>query len=109
MLGVGCNLYSDEGEFIYCSFQSDSDNSDSALGTLEKKVSLRSKLPNDILRNGTYSLEFNASIYGQEWINQPGVNTPSVFFKIDGPLSSSPYWTENRGSILAPLIAWERC
>jgi lipopolysaccharide transport system ATP-binding protein len=108
-LVMGYALYSGEGALIYSSLQSDSENTENALGVLKERVSLRSGLLNNILCNGTYSLEFSASIYRQEWINQPGVNAPSVFFKIGGPLNASPYGTEGRKGVLTPLIAWERC
>jgi lipopolysaccharide transport system ATP-binding protein len=108
-LGIGYVLHSVDGTPLYHSLQSDLENSENALGLLKEKVSLRSRLPNDLLNNGTYSLDFIAALYKREWINQPGVSSPNVFFKIDGPLSSSPYWTENRGGLLAPLIVWEKC
>jgi lipopolysaccharide transport system ATP-binding protein len=108
-LAVGYGLYSDEGVLLYYSLQSDLRNSENMSELLKEKIFLRSKFPNNFLNNGTYSLELTASLYKQEWINQPGVNSPSVLFKLEGSLSSSPYWTENRGGVLAPLIAWEHC
>jgi lipopolysaccharide transport system ATP-binding protein len=106
---IGYALYSSEGTLIYSSSQADAENSENALGLSKGKVSLRSRLLNDLLNVGTYFLEFSARIHGQEWINQPGINAPSVLFQIDGFRSSSPYWTGKRAGVLTPLLRWERC
>ncbi|MDR1649815.1 MAG: ATP-binding cassette domain-containing protein [Synergistaceae bacterium] len=108
-LTVGYSLYSSEGTLIYSTSQADLEDSENALGLLKGKVSLRSRLFNNLLNAGTYFLEFNASLHRQEWINQPGVNAPSVLFRIDGSLSSSPYWMGKKAGILSPSILWERC
>jgi lipopolysaccharide transport system ATP-binding protein len=46
------------------------------------------------------------SMYFREWIIQPGVNAPILYFEVKGGLSDSPYWLARRPGILAPLLKW---
>jgi hypothetical protein len=98
------------GAVVYYSAQTDSDSGENSPGVLKGKISLRSRLLNHLLSAGTYSLEFSSSIFRQEYVNRTGISAPPpVFFQIDGSISSSPYWSQQRGEGLAPLIAWECC
>lgn len=105
-LTVGYALFSEEGEALYWSYQTDQEESfwpSLSLG----KVKLRSKFPQRLLNEGKYRIELIASIYFQRWLIEPGKG-PMIFFEVKGGLSDSPMWQMRRPGIIAPVLAWEK-
>ena len=70
-------------------------------------IKIRAKLPQLFLNEGRYKFALEASIRCSEWIYNPYNNSPSFFLTIRSGVSESPYWTEKRETILAPVLKWE--
>ena len=71
-------------------------------------IELRCPLPKRLFNEGVYRLELIASIHFLEWIVQPRVNSPVVYFTITGGLSESPFWLHTRPGVFAPEWRWTR-
>ena len=105
-LDIGYMIHDEGGVTLY--YSSFSDHKESDWPTLSRgNVLLRTKIPKRFLNEGIYTIELCASLYGQMWIAEPGKNSPSLSLQIQGGLSDSPYWTEKRDGIIAPLLEWE--
>jgi lipopolysaccharide transport system ATP-binding protein len=106
-LTIGYAIYSEDGDLLYWSYQTD--GNEEAWPNLQPGINcIRSQIPQRLLNQGTYRLEFISSLHFRQWLCQPGVNTPTIFLTIQGGLSDSPYWMIKRPGILAPVILWER-
>lgn len=105
-LTLGYAIYSEDGNLLFWSYQTDEyENSQSKLKV--GKNHLRSKIPKRFLNEGIYRIEFISSLHFRQWICEPGKNTPVVFLLINGGLSNSPYWIAKRPGLLAPVMEWE--
>jgi len=105
-LTIGYALYNEDNVLLFFSSQTDvSQNEWPELKTGE--CLLRSKIQKRFLNEGIYKVEFIASLFSRQWLFQPEVNAPIIFFEIKGGLSDSPYLTSKRNSILSPIIPWE--
>lgn len=105
-LTIGFSIYNSEGELIFWSYHTDT--------AQEKWPALQIGynklvcwLPPNFLNEGEYRLELMASLHFKEWILQPGVNSPLIYFKIKGGLSESPYWMMARPGICAPILKFQ--
>jgi lipopolysaccharide transport system ATP-binding protein len=104
-LTVGYAVYSENGELLYWSYQTDS--SEKNWPKLHKgRCSIRGKIPGHLLNEGTYRLELIGSLHFIKWLFEPGANAPSINFVITGGLSDSPLWMVKRPGLLAPVIEW---
>jgi homopolymeric O-antigen transport system ATP-binding protein len=106
-LTIGYGIFTEEGHLLYWTCQTDQPERhwpEVRPGMLK----LRSKLPSRVLNEGSYRVEFLASLHFREWLVAPGVNAPHVYLTIQGGLSDSPYWLAKRPGILAPVLKWER-
>lgn len=106
-LCVGYLLTGEDRISLCASFFTDLINSEADLGVLSGHVCLRSKIPIAFLNNGQYYFELQSDLYRQEWITRPFFNAPLISMFLEGALSSSPFWSERRPEILAPLLPWE--
>lgn len=70
-------------------------------------MTLRSELPKFYLNEGRYKVTLEASIRHKDWIYNPSYQSPSFWFEIMGGISTSPYWTEKRQAVLAPVVKWD--
>ncbi len=103
-LTLGYVLYSEDGQVLYWSYQTDGRECDwPALSV--GKVRLRSPLPRRLLNEGTYRVEFISSFHFRQWLTAPGTG-PSINFTIQGGLSESPLWHVRRPGTLAPVLPW---
>lgn len=105
LLCIGYAIYGEGGDLLFWSYQNDSD--EQAWPKVEVgRCALMSRLPTEILNEGSYRIELIASLFNQQWIFEPGVNAPSIIFDIQGGFGHSPYWIARRPGLLAPRIGW---
>ena len=104
-LTFGYAIYSEYGTSLYWS--STTDLSEDEWPRMKKgHCILKSKIPRRFLNEGAYRLECIGSLYHRQWLFQPGVKVPVIFFTIQGGLSDSPYWTVKRTGFFAPTLIW---
>jgi lipopolysaccharide transport system ATP-binding protein len=104
-LTVGYAIYTEDGQLLYWSYQTDETEDDFPRLT-EGNYTLRSRLPKRLFNEGTYKIELIASLHYRKWLCKPGVSAPSVYLTIQGGLSDSPYWMAKRPGVLAPVLKW---
>jgi lipopolysaccharide transport system ATP-binding protein len=105
-LTVGYAVYDEQGETLFWSYQTDTD--ESRWPKLEPGIhTLCAPFPRRLLNEGSYRIELIGGLHRREWYFQPGVSAPSMYVTIQGGLSESPYWMERRAGILAPVIEWQ--
>ncbi|MCL2792947.1 MAG: ABC transporter ATP-binding protein [Spirochaetaceae bacterium] len=103
---IGYALYSEDNALLYWSYQTDVPQAEWPKFKLGE-FHLRSKIPKRFLNEGTYRVEFICSLHCRQWILDPEVNAPAIFFEINGGLSDSPYLFNKRPGVLSPIHAWE--
>jgi len=104
-LVVGIALYDSNYTLLFWSIHTDENkNIEMDLG----KNTFVITIPKHIFNEGVYRVELISAIHNQEWINEPKVNSPEIFFKISGELSESNNWSEARPGILAPILKYEK-
>ena len=104
-LTIGYDLYNDEEQLVYRSYQTDC--SDDEWPTIQPpNVRLVSQLP-DFLNEGKYKLCLRGGLHFREWLFPPSSPSPAIHFSIGGELSSSSYWLEKRPGIVAPALKWK--
>lgn len=105
-LTIGYAIYSEDGILLYWSYQTDVN--EEAWPKLQPGFNcIKSQIPQRLLNQGTYRIEFISSLHFRQWLCQPGVNTPTIFLTIQGGLSDSPYWMVKRAGLLAPALKWD--
>ena len=104
-LTLAYTLYSESGEILYWCSSTDVSEED-WFPIRRGSFVFRSPVPQRLLNEGIYRIEFAASIHGRQWIVEPG-RGPSVILRIQGGLSESPHWMSARQGVLAPVIPWE--
>jgi lipopolysaccharide transport system ATP-binding protein len=105
-LTVGYAIYSEDGNLLFWSYQTD--ENESYRPKLKIGINhLQSKIPKRFLNEGIYRIEFISSLYFRQWICEPGKNTPVIFLLLNGGLSDSSYWTAKRPGLLAPVMNWK--
>ena len=106
LLTIGYGLYNSTKTLMYMSYSSDKKQvSGSKLP--KGKVTMRGKIPKHFLNEGIYKISLVGGIHNKFWLFEPGMQTPSVELIISGALSESPYWTQAREGLLAPIIDWD--
>ena len=107
-LCVGYAIYDQVGTLLYWTYHSDQINTSSEIPTLDGHVCLRAKVPVEYLNLGDKRLELAIRLYNGEWISQPGMSKPpSVSFRIEGPLTPSPYCVLQRTGTMAINSNWK--
>jgi len=105
-LQVGYAIYDQSDSLLYWSCHTDSPVKN--WPPLSKgKNTLRSKFPTRLLNQGKYRVEMIVALYSRQSICGCK-NSPSINIIIQGGLSDSPYWMNQRQGILAPVLPWER-
>jgi lipopolysaccharide transport system ATP-binding protein len=105
-LCVGYAIYNDEKTLLYCSYQTDVKQEN--WPELHKGLcKLKSKIPKYFLNEDDYRLELISCIYKRFWITMPGNIVPSIQLSIKDGFCESPFYTERREGVLAPIITWE--
>jgi lipopolysaccharide transport system ATP-binding protein len=105
-LTIGFAVYTEKGELLFWTLHTDlEEESWPILKPGHNK--LVAWIPEHILNDGGYRVEFMMSLHFQEWFSQPEYNAPIMNFHIRGGLSKSPYWIMARPGMLAPIIRFE--
>ena len=105
-LTMGYAIYTEDGNLIYWTYQTDVSEKDWPI--VKKGINVwRSKIPKNFLNEGSYKIELIGGLHFREWICEPGISAPSITFQINGGLSDSPFWHAKRPGILAPVLNWE--
>ena len=102
-LGVGYSLYTQEGTLLYRTYHADQDDTPGAIPTLDGHVTLRGRLPLNVLNVGQMRLDLSVIMNNSQWMVIPGIRgNPSVSFTLEPHLdSSSPYRTMKKpGSMM---------
>jgi lipopolysaccharide transport system ATP-binding protein len=106
-LNVGFAIYTPGNLLLFWSYHSDT--SKERWPELRKGLNrVVAWLPGHLLNEGDYRIEMMVSLHYRAWICQPGLNAPSVNFRVAGGLSDSPIWMEARPGLLAPVLCFER-
>ena len=105
-LTVGYAIYNEDNQLIYWTFNTDQDES-SWIKIGKGGISMATKIPSEILNEGTYRVDMIAALHNRSWILKPDTTQPSVSFRRGGRFSNSPYWINKRPGIIAPLLKWE--
>jgi lipopolysaccharide transport system ATP-binding protein len=104
-LTVGYTIFTEDGQLLYWSYQTDSDP-DSWPQLRKGLCFLRSKIPKRLLNEGIYRIELIGGLHYRQWLFKPGTNAPHIFLRIQGGLSDSPLWMVKRPGLLAPVLDW---
>jgi lipopolysaccharide transport system ATP-binding protein len=104
-LAIGYVITGKDGTVVYWSLLNDSP--EDQWPRLEKGFNIiRTKIPRRFLNEGIYRFELIASLRNRQWILEPGKNAPAIFLSVQGGLSDSPFWTERRQGVIAPVMEW---
>ena len=104
-LKLGFALYSEDGQQLFRSYQTDV--SPERWPRLQKgNCVLRGKIPRRFLNEGVYRIELLALLHNRTWLLEPGANAPGIFLTIQGGLSDSPLWMVKRPGLIAPELGW---
>ena len=106
-LTIGYCLYSEDYLPLYWSYYTDAGKEDWPVLERGKNI-LRSKLPKRLLNEGIYHIELIAELHLVKWLFEPKKNNPTIQLEIRGGLSESPYMTQKRPTILAPILKWQK-
>jgi lipopolysaccharide transport system ATP-binding protein len=105
-LGLGYAVISEAGEVVFMTLSTDAGRpSLPALALGQNK--LVCELPNRILNEGRYKIDFIARI-GNGWLSEPLHARASVTVEIGGDVYAPEFWRGPRSGILAPVYAWHR-
>lgn len=106
-LTVGYAIYSEDEKLLYWSYQTDQTPPQWPVLTCGCQR-LRSRIPANLLNEGTYRIELIGGLHFREWLLAPGQGVPQVYLTIQGGLSDSPYWIAKRPGLLAPVLGWQQ-
>src|SRR5262249_31716815 len=104
-LCIGIAVYSESGETLFWSYQTDQPQEKWPVLKLGR-FSLNTNIPVRLLKAGSYRIEFISGIHNRVWLHPPQASPAVVYFTVGGKLSDSPYWYERRQGLLAPLLTW---
>ncbi|MDR0335635.1 MAG: ATP-binding cassette domain-containing protein [Planctomycetaceae bacterium] len=104
-LGVGYVLFSENGTALFTTTQHDM-ISEKVSSPVVGSVTFTSKLPTHCLHTGIYTLSLYVHQYRVRNLIDPGGQTISVTFRVEGVPGCSPYWEQPRWGHFAPVIPW---
>ncbi|ALA20493.1 MULTISPECIES: ABC transporter ATP-binding protein [unclassified Chelatococcus] len=106
-LNFGFAIFGDKGQEILWTFTTDTEEPNWPELVVGRNV-LRARIPPRLLNEGTYRIDFMASLHAKEWFSEPGNTSCFVQMQIMGGLSDSLYWRKARPGIVAPVLPWKR-
>ncbi len=102
---IGYALYNEQNDLLYWSYQTDSNDDFELIKGINK---IESKIPTELLNNGSYTVELIGGIHGKKWFFEPGKGNPTLTTYIDRNFSDHKYWNDKRPGILAPRLLWKK-
>jgi lipopolysaccharide transport system ATP-binding protein len=106
-LTIGYSIIDEKNNYIYWSYQTDSNQDEWPKITSPGSFRLKTVFPRRLLNEGRYRLELIGGIHNIKWLFEPRKNNPQFYIEIIGGLSDSPYYTIKRDSIIAPIFNWQ--
>lgn len=104
-LMIGYSLYAEDGNLLYSSFHTDA-TPERWLALRGGRCRLRSKIPRRLLNEGSYRIVLQVRLHSGIGLLPSGKFSPTIYLKLYQPSHLSPYWTQKRPGLLAPLIEW---
>lgn len=105
-LTIGFAIYSPSRSLLFMSYPNDIKKEDWPQLIKGKQI-MRARLPAHLLNTGKYKISMIGGLHNKFWIFEPGGDVPTIEMEIDQGLSDSPYWTNPREGVMAPIIDWE--
>ncbi len=102
---LGYSLTTEDGIVVYWSFFADQMMNNWPILS-RGKYQFKSKIPRRLLNEGGYKIELYSCLRCREWLLEPGKNVPTISLIIKGGLSDSPYFTQKRLGVIAPILEW---
>jgi lipopolysaccharide transport system ATP-binding protein len=103
-LTFGYALTNEAGVCVYWSSTEDAGNRHRPQLS-EGNIVLTSALPQGLMNQGLFRLDFMSAIRSREWLVNPNETRSSVFLRISG-LEESQYLRNNWPGVLAPALRW---
>lgn len=97
-LGVGYSLHTPDGSVIYRTYQADQIDTPDELPVLDGHVTLKGRLPLEVLNFGQLRLDLSVIVNNTNWVISPETRgNPTVSFTLEPRLdSSSPFRTMSK-------------
>ncbi len=107
-LGVGYSLYTQEGSLMYRTYHADQTDTPEEIPTLEGHVTLRGRIPVEVMNMGAKRLDLSVIMNNMRWIIKPETRgNPSASFTVEPHLdSSSPYRTMKKAGPMMINSSW---
>lgn len=106
-LNIGYSIWDDEGRnLLYQTFTTDGPEN-SWPKIKPGRITFKGKLPRHMVNTGLYKLKVISSIYGKLWLMDPDSSQVKMTLNVRLGKQDSPFWTDTRGGLFAPLIEWE--
>ncbi len=103
---VGYSVWDDENRnLLYMSLSTDGPK-DSWPRLKTGPMVFSSKIPPRFLNSGLHKIKVIASLHAQSWIFDPDSSQIRIQLITREGLSDSPYWKDQRGGFMAPVIEW---
>ena len=103
-LTLGIALYDSKQNQLFWSYHTDA-GSDYTPSVKDGYLRIQTRIPVELLNDGTYTIECIGGIHNIKWVYAP-LSSPSLSFEVLGGHSSSPFWQSRRPGILAPVLNW---
>jgi len=103
---IGYALYNEDNVLIYWSYQTDVPESEWPRIKLGECL-FKSRIPKRFLNEGIYRVELIGGLHCRQWLFEPGANAPTIYFRVNGGLSESPYLFNKRPGLLCPIYPME--
>lgn len=105
-LTIGYALYTEDGDLLYWSYQTDTPERDWPILKLGK-CCIKSRVPTEILNSGIFKIEMLGGLHNREWLFAPGKLNPVITMNFSKKFDESIYWIQKRPGLIAPTIKWE--
>lgn len=105
-LVIGLQITNSDGVVVYWSCHTDNYTIESSPIIQKGITKLTTKIPLEILNEGTYFIELIGGLHFRKWFFEPNKGNPTLQISIGGMLSQSPFWMVKRPGSIAPHIEW---
>lgn len=106
LLTIGYAIYAEDENCLFWSYPTDTDQN---ILNKERKgmITLKTKIPTSLLNNGKYYIRLIGGIHNKKWLFNPMYHTPTISLYVQGIISNSRLWDQQRPTIISPIIKWE--